>query len=198
MEVSKGSGGLRERTRRAVRDHIAELAFTLYVDHGFEETTIDEIVRAAGLSRRSFFRYFHSKEDPVLGVLAHAGGVLANTLRKRPPEESIWEALRMAFREPVNHELSQEQLLGRVRLIMQTPALQARHFEHQEQWRMLISEALLERAVSRLDRYTASVVTMAALGAFNAASREWVMSNGARTLAELIDHAFAIMAPAGL
>ena len=61
--------GLRDRTRLAVRDQIARAATALFVSQGFDRTTIDEVAAAAGLSRRSFFRYFETKEDVVLSDL---------------------------------------------------------------------------------------------------------------------------------
>ena len=67
MTTGEPTPGLRERTRRAVHREIAEAGMALFLDQGFEETTVDQIAEAAGISRRSFFRYFATKEDVVLG-----------------------------------------------------------------------------------------------------------------------------------
>ncbi|MGC5413284.1 TetR family transcriptional regulator, partial [Streptomyces sp. DT225] len=48
-----------------MRDVLAEAAFALFLERGFERTTVDDIVARAGVGRRSFFRYFPSKEDAV-------------------------------------------------------------------------------------------------------------------------------------
>ncbi len=58
---------VRERTRRAVRDELAQLAKDLFVEKGYDETTIDDLAAAAGMSKRTFFRYFASKEELVMG-----------------------------------------------------------------------------------------------------------------------------------
>src|SRR6266545_7692516 len=58
---------VRERTRRAVRDELTQLAKDLFVEKGYDETTIDDLAAAAGMSRRTFFRYFASKEELVMG-----------------------------------------------------------------------------------------------------------------------------------
>src|SRR5919106_1490469 len=56
---------LRDRTRRAVRAEISQAAVALFAERGFDETTVEEIARAVGMTKRSFFRYFPTKEDAV-------------------------------------------------------------------------------------------------------------------------------------
>ncbi|HEY3258655.1 MAG TPA: TetR family transcriptional regulator [Pseudonocardiaceae bacterium] len=56
----------RGRRRSTSRVELEQVAFDLFADKGFEETTVDEIAAAAGISRRTFFRYYESKNDVVL------------------------------------------------------------------------------------------------------------------------------------
>ena len=63
------SAAIHERKRQAVRSYLSEVALELLTDRDFESVTVDEIAAAAGVSRRSFFRYFASKEDVVLQYL---------------------------------------------------------------------------------------------------------------------------------
>jgi AcrR family transcriptional regulator len=90
-------GSLREVTRRAARTRIAEIAEGLFVRDGFEATTVDTIAAAVGMSQRTFFRYFASKEDVVLDNYERMGEKLLERLRARPADESDWAALRRAF-----------------------------------------------------------------------------------------------------
>jgi AcrR family transcriptional regulator len=69
----RAKSGLREITRRAVRAQIADTAMALFVAHGFEQTTVDQIAAAVGISTRSVFRYFATKEDMVVGHLNEIG-----------------------------------------------------------------------------------------------------------------------------
>ncbi|KPC90357.1 TetR family transcriptional regulator, partial [Streptomyces sp. NRRL F-6602] len=59
--------GLRMKTRRAVTEALADTALDLFDRAGFDQVTVADIVAAAGISQRSFFRYFSSKEDVVFG-----------------------------------------------------------------------------------------------------------------------------------
>jgi AcrR family transcriptional regulator len=86
------------RTRQAVYAEITRTAMELFLRHGFEATTIDDIATAAGISRRSFFRYFGTKEDIVLGDLAARGELIRKELEGRPADEDAWTALLNALR----------------------------------------------------------------------------------------------------
>src|SRR6185369_972906 len=88
---------LRERTRRLMRAELMDIAMALFAQQGYEATTIDELAQAAGMSKRTFFRYFGSKEDLVLGNQESIGGELAAALAARPASEPAWPALRRAF-----------------------------------------------------------------------------------------------------
>src|SRR3954451_25459323 len=89
--------GLRELTRRTVRAQIAERAVQLFIAQGFEETTVEQIASEVGMSARSVFRYFDTKEDMVVGSMQEAGDRLAAALADRPAGEGAWQALRAAL-----------------------------------------------------------------------------------------------------
>lgn len=92
--MSEKQPGLRERTRRAVTAEIAASAQRLFVERGFEATTIDDIAGAVGMSQRSVFRYFATKEDIVLGKFDLVLEDMLTALRQRPPGEEVWTSLR--------------------------------------------------------------------------------------------------------
>src|SRR3954454_23962679 len=94
---------VRERTRRAVRDELTQLAKELFVEKGYDETTIDHLAAAAGMSKRTFFRYFASKEELVVGKYEVLGEQLAEDLAARPDGEPLWESLRQIFGRFVEH-----------------------------------------------------------------------------------------------
>ncbi|MEV7607018.1 TetR/AcrR family transcriptional regulator [Paenarthrobacter sp. NPDC089322] len=63
-------GGLRERKRAATRQAITAVARSLTADRGLNGYTVEEVCQEAGISRRTFFNYFHSKEDAVIGAFS--------------------------------------------------------------------------------------------------------------------------------
>lgn len=80
-----------------MRAEVSDVAFRLFTERGFENTTVEQIAAAAGLSRTTFFRYFGTKEELVLGRVSEFGRQVADALASRPAEEQPWDALRRAF-----------------------------------------------------------------------------------------------------
>ena len=185
--------GLRARARLAMRTEIAETAFALFLARGFEQTTVDEIAEAAGLSRRSFFRYFPTKEDAVLGLLYDLGEELAAAVAARPAAEPPWTALRAAcavLLTPMLHRADEAMAL--LRLINDTPSLRARHQDKQDRWRSLLLDALQARAVPRLE---ADVLASTALALFDVVCRHWLCADPSADIATLMNQAFDLLAP---
>jgi AcrR family transcriptional regulator len=64
-----GAEGYWQQSRQAVRQKVVETGMRLFVDQGFDATTTTQIANEVGISSRSLFRYFATKEDLVLGHL---------------------------------------------------------------------------------------------------------------------------------
>jgi AcrR family transcriptional regulator len=75
---------LQARKRQLVRDAIYDAAIELFAKKGFDETTVEEVADAAGISRRSFFRYFESKDDLLALNTVHCGEILCETVTSCP------------------------------------------------------------------------------------------------------------------
>lgn len=188
--------GLRERTRRAVRRELADLALGMFVERGYEATTVEDIAAAAGLSKRSFFRYFPAKEDVLFGDVEDVAGQIAEQVRARPGGEDAWACLHAVLREwePRIHTAQRD--LDALRLIETTPPLRARLHQKRDELRALVAAALRERPGSGLDAFTADLLTSAAGAVLDAATREWLRTDGTADRAALIDRAFAALSPA--
>jgi AcrR family transcriptional regulator len=188
---------LAERKRQLVRDELTEAAVKLLANKGFDETTVDQIAAAVGMSRRTFSRYFESKEDVIVHMLAGAGTQLCAELRARPADESPAVALRHALSVLTAMMAGDPAKTQRLtRLILDTPALLARFLERQTHWQDEMTTILAERTglapeADLWPRLAAGV----ALTAFNASLRRWSEGGGTVDMDELVDEAFTAVAP---
>ncbi len=187
-----------ERKRRLVSDELTESALQLLALKGFDAVTIDEIVTTAGVSRRTFFRYFASKEDVVVQFLADMGAGMRADLAERPGDEPPSVALLHAVRVPLaTCAAHSDRALRVVQLILRTPALLARFLERQAQWRGDLTEELAGRLGLDPGRdLHPGLAAGMALTAFDAVLQRWSNSDGAEDPAALLDQAFAVIAPA--
>jgi AcrR family transcriptional regulator len=140
------SAAIHERKRQAVRSFLSEVALELLTDRDFASVTVDEIAAAAGVSRRSFFRYFASKEDVVLQYLDQMAERLRDAIVARPVGEAPVAAVHAALRPTVAAYVADaNRALAVVRLLQRSPALRARELESRQRLRELVAEAIGRR-----------------------------------------------------
>ncbi|MGA5068796.1 TetR family transcriptional regulator [Streptomyces exfoliatus] len=192
---------LAQRKRQLVATELTDAALQLLALKGFDAVTVDEIATTAGVSKRTFFRYFASKEDVVVQFLSGMGADMRAGLAARPAGERPSEALLHSVSVPLTtcgeHA---ERALPVVRLILRTPALLARFLEHQAEWREELTEELAARLGRdpEADLYPRLAAGMA-LAAFDAVLRRWSEGEDTESTADagaLIGEAFAMLAPA--
>lgn len=100
--------GLKQQKQEVVRDALYVAAVDLFVANGFEETTVEEVAQAAGVSRRTFFRYFESKDDLLSYPMASYALVLTEAVRKCPSDCSPFTVLREAVAAGVDFIIAAE------------------------------------------------------------------------------------------
>lgn len=148
MVITTDSESLRERTRRAVRLELLDAAQDLFAERGYEAVTIDDIASAVGLSRRSFFRYFGSKEALVLGKFERQGELFAEALDERPLDEHPWVSLRRMFDATASY-LADPELSARARemqrVIQSSEALRAGFLERMQRAQDVVAERVTAR-----------------------------------------------------
>jgi AcrR family transcriptional regulator len=180
-----------------MRADLTAVAMGLFLEHGFEKTTVDDICAAADISRSTFFRYFPSKEDALFGQTGDAGETLAEALTARPSDEPVWTAMRRAL-DPLIAELEAAGADARrlARMIGGQPTLMARHREKQARWQGLLRPEVARRlGTDPADRSDprADAVTATALGCYDAAQTAWALSNEPPPLATLVDSAMSVI-----
>jgi AcrR family transcriptional regulator len=190
-----GTPGLRERTRRAVRADIGTVGMRLFLDQGFDATTMEQIATEVGISRRSLFRYFATKEDIVLGNLGEIGLAARTALQSRPAAQPPWEALRAAFDVVVEQPgYSPEQALLISRMFHDAPSLRARQLEKQRRWLELLVpdiQARLGIPAGAVPDPRAHAIVACALACLDTATEIWMLRDGEGDLGQIYDEAVA-------
>jgi AcrR family transcriptional regulator len=176
--------GLRERKRRQTRERLTRVAMALFLDRGFEATTLDDIAAAADISRRSFFHYFASKEDVVFAWQEETTAALIAAVAARPAAESMLAAAENAILAMVG-QLEPGEALAMARLKRDNPALQARDQVKYEKLERALAEALGKRAGHKTEKLTARLVAMIATGAMRIGGEIWA-AEGAREKPEVL------------
>lgn len=174
---------------------IGDVAMRLFLEQGFDATTMAQIAHEAGISRRSLFRYFGTKEDIVLGSLVETGLAVRDALEARPAGESPWEALRAAFESlTLAPGYSPERNLKISKMLYGTPSLRASHFEKQLRWQELLVPNIQMRlgaATGAAPDLRARAIVACALTCLDVAGEIWTLSDGEADLAQLFDQAVA-------
>jgi AcrR family transcriptional regulator len=98
---------LQIRKQKLVRAAIYDAAIELFTVKGFDGTTVEEIAQAAGVSRRSFFRYFASKDDLLAQDVVQFGSVISATITACPPTLTPFEIVRETVLSVLRHTVAQ-------------------------------------------------------------------------------------------
>ena len=86
--------GLRERKKQATREALVRAGMELFIERGYDQTTLAEIAEAAGVSTRTIFAYFPSKEDILFSELDELKDALARAIAERPEGQDALEVVR--------------------------------------------------------------------------------------------------------
>jgi TetR/AcrR family transcriptional regulator, regulator of mycofactocin system len=183
---------LRRSGRRPVtsRSEIEHIALDLFSERGFETTTVDDIAAAAGIGRRTVFRYYASKNDIPWGAFDDELDRMRATFAALPPGIPVMAGVREAvldFNEV--HPDEQPWHRRRLRLILGTPALQAHSTLRYAAWRQVVAEYAAERLGMAPGDLLPRTIGHASLGVALAAYERWLAEDGTQ-LHDLLDAAF--------
>lgn len=182
--------GLRERKKRQTRAALIRAALELCERRGVEGVTVADIADAAGLSRRTFFNYFATREEAILGSGSDRAVRLAAFMAARPPDEPVWDALRATFAAYLaDTDEPQREWMARARLVRANPSLLAQQrSDFAEMERRLVAE-VARHTGEPLDAATPRLVVAVAVAAVRVAVDRWIDVPSDVPLARAIDDA---------
>ena len=186
--------GLRERKRRRTETELRSAALALFGERGFDQVTVDDITDAAEVSKTTFYRYFESKEDVLLGRASDKLELMRVALAAQPVDESVLAAIRNAFLVVADRfEIEREERLALRRLLQETPSLAARNLAHQSAWELLLREFVAQRLGDAVDGLRPRVLAATVTAALRAAIDKWTDAGGTTDLHSDIGAALAIV-----
>jgi len=191
MTDQKAAEGLRERKRRETRQRITNAGMQLFAANGFEATTLDAIAAAAGISRRTFFHYFKSKDDILLSMQSGLGESLVVGLAEQPEGQSPLRTMQ-AVMIGIASQYSLEEL-GRIDRIMRaSEAVQARKQASYIGEEAVVLAALRARWPEESDM-ALRLVALLSVGMARLSIDAWTQEGGKRPLADLVREAFTAL-----
>lgn len=183
------------RPAATTRAELERVALRLFSERGFEATTVDDVAEAAGIGRRTFFRYFASKNDVVWGEFAEGLAGLREQLADADPhgDRPLLDVLReavLAFNAlPPEEEPRHRE---RMALILCVPALQAHSTLLYAAWRHEVARFVAARTGEDVDAVLPQVVARACLGAALTAYEHW-LTHPDSDLQALLDGALRVL-----
>jgi len=185
------------RKRSTTRDHIADVAIDLFCDRGFGAVSVDDVAAAAGIARRTLFRYYASKSALPWGDFdVHLAQLreLFDGIDARVPLRDALRSGLLAFNtfddmEAVRHR-------ERMRLILETAELQAYSMTMYAGWREVIAEFVAQRRRQQPTDIGPQAVGWMMLGVALSAYEHW-LADDTVALTDALGQAFDVVA-AGL
>ncbi|MEU9190742.1 TetR family transcriptional regulator [Streptomyces sp. NPDC048484] len=181
---------LRERKRQRTRDALVDTALRLFQECGFAETTLDEVCAQAEVSKRTFFRYFASKEDVVLASchelwLAFQSEVESLTPARGTVFETLQEALLVALEKRASPRWAERHAVA-WQLAETAPSITAHNLGFCDRvsdgsWRTLCARF----GLTGPDDLRARLAQDLLVAAFHRAEEQWAKQTGPKTLSEL-------------
>jgi AcrR family transcriptional regulator len=188
------SVGLRERKKHRTTVALQEAAYELFSEKGYHQTTVDDIAASAGVSTRTYYRYYKNKEDVVLGPLGDSLEHYREILAGRPSSEPPLQALQESFME-FTSEVEDPVMRRRLELVAAEPELQRGAVELGTRWQNEITSDLAVKAPGgQTDRRNLWLAAGMGITLWIGSLRLWVETGGKRALADVVADTFGSIA----
>ena len=178
-----------------MRSALALAAMNLFVEQGFEKTTVDEIAEAAGVGRRTFFRYFRSKEDVVFPGHGERLAEVVDRLEAADPEEDPLLVVSRTAEMVLDMYLAEPEVsLKRFELTRQVPSLRDKEITSIDQYQRVFARYLRQRfAEEPSGDLRAAVAAATVVAAHNHVLRQWLKSGGRANARQMLRDALRMV-----
>ena len=161
------------------RGELELVALDLFAERGFDHTTVDDVAEAAGIGRRTFFRYFASKNDVVWGDFDAALETFRAQLAAVPASTPLLDGLREAVVQfNALPDGAEQQHRVRMAMVLHTPALQAHSTLRYAGWRAVVAEYAACRMALKPQEFRPQLLAYQCLGSCIAAYEQWLAHPG--------------------
>jgi AcrR family transcriptional regulator len=186
--------GLRARKRERTVREIQNAALDLFIEKGFEATTVDEIAERAEISRATFFRHFPGKADVVFGAGSHGRVELREAILGRPASEPDLIAATRALRTTWLPTLDPQAVARQTRAAATSPVLRGLSFDLAGEMQAVLTDALAARRGLERPDDSSRMVAALAFAAFSRAVNDWVhVRRGRGSLSDEVGRAFEVL-----
>lgn len=183
--------GLREHKRRQTLTRIVQVGLELFLAKGYEATTLDEIAAAAGISRRTIFHYFKSKDEILLAYLRIFADTIKDLVTRdtscRSPLEAAFAALSKFIAG-----FQESRMVAIARLMRQSEVLRTRRHAGYFQFEQAIHEGLCQLYPER-ERDGLKLIAMVSISPVRLAVDTWLQQEGKRPLVTCIQDALDML-----
>jgi len=164
--------GPRERKKRETRQRVAETGLRLFLAHGFDDTTLDVIAEAAGISRRAFFSYFKSKDDIVMFWQGAGWASVRADLLRTSPDVPPLDAVRDVVVRHIS-SYSTEEMRAMDRLMRSSESLMSRKQAFYAEQELALFDTLCEVWRQPERRMGLRMVAIVSIGALKLTTQLW-------------------------
>jgi AcrR family transcriptional regulator len=191
VEATTSEKGLRERNTKGRRAALVKAAYALFAQQGYAATTMDDVAARAGVSRRTAFRYFATKEDLVFPHREERLARLEELLLAREGEAPLQTVRRACLAVARDYEEARQQMLTQWRIAESEPSLLGRELQFDRRSEGAVERAFLGDEHSPRAKRRARARAAAVVGVVRATLREWLEGDAAGDLVRLARESFA-------
>ncbi len=195
-DISNETPGLRERKRAETLERIGEAGIKLFVGKGYEATTLDDIAAAAGISRRTFFHYFKSKDDILVALQCEpAVEALGHAFDSVPKGTTPFDALRKILPELVG-SFESEQSIAIANIMQSTDALKVRKLAIFVDIENALFQALTRAWPEPANEAALRLLATVSMGVLRVSNEQWRQEGGKRRIGDYVRQNFILLSQA--